>query len=62
MPETGLLDAPTSPINREDTVTNRNPNSTMSTAAAKVTVRWNPSSRVVADQPPPDCGFLSVPK
>ena len=37
MPEIGLLDEPISPVNRDETVTNRNPNSTISTAAARLT-------------------------
>ena len=36
MPEMGFEDDPISPVNLDDTVTNRNPNNTMSTAAIKI--------------------------
>ena len=65
MPEMGLLDEPISPVSREETVTNRKPNSTMSTAAARATARWIPirtarpstSRRRTADRTPerPKC-------
>ena len=37
MPEIGLLDEPISPVKREETVTKRNPKSTINTAAARLT-------------------------
>ena len=36
MPEIGLDDEPISPVSREETVTNKNPKSTISTAATQV--------------------------
>ena len=55
MPEIGLDDEPISPVNREDTVTNRNPNTMMSSAPAKFIckagVAMIPTTRMIMPMP-----------